>query len=644
MAIAGVTDIITHFIGYLHLDLEPERDWNYPDGAPVRTINIDDDGRTFHQPTLQDNQADSAGLTPGQLVNPASFDDSHFSHALARHLAAPIKLAPLPPLKFTPLAHQPPSDDASASNDDGSATYYNPGGVTDETVFDVHQSNTMSSNDHFGLATDGQLPAIEQGLSFNTLIHISDRLGTDDLPPIDGNASQEVSAIKIYDAEWDHGETPPHSAIAMETGRYVDGTMLTGDQATDGSPDAISSPYQAQPDYTLGVHNMPLGVQIDLGSNIVANTAEIIDTSSARLSSIIMGDYYHSNYIVQTNVMQNLDWLSAETGGQNSQVDTNVPDHISNIANFMSSPYLSSSTDFTSVGGNVTVTVAHGDFYDINLVTQTNYITDNDVYIGAPTINHVVAILGENEQINVATMDHLGPTTDLLIVLGNYHSANVIYQQNVLMNDDALSVTGNGGHESIVAGSNSLTNDASIVDLGTTDFTKSDGAVATVVHDILTTGNASAAELDALVPGNGTGDFNIMVVTGDYYALNVIGQQNIVSDNNQAVLDASQVQGAAPLTVISGNDTLANSATIVGVGTIGPAQYLGGTAYSDSTLVQASLVDTNHAAPPSADTIVPEAVAFLTNDHSGTDLGSVDLQPPPSSVAQAPSHQDILTT
>ncbi len=119
------------------------------------------------------------------------------------------------------------------------------------------------------------------------------------------------------------------------------------------------------------------------------------------------------------------------------------------------------------------------------------------------------------------------------------------------------------------------------------------------------------------VPGNGSGVLNVLYVTGDYYDINAIWQNNVISDLDTAIQYLAPTpptenasDGTFTQSVSTGGNHALNEAIIVDVGAT--SSFVAGDVYQDTILIQGNLVAENNDkivhGDPSA--LVSEIVAF----------------------------------
>jgi hypothetical protein len=441
-----------------------------------------------------------------------------------------------------------------------------------------------------------------------------------------------IEFIREFDKDLaDQGDAP--SEHSVEPGYYLNGQLQT--------------PAPPPPDPELGStfeHDTGngLGVWVDAGHNTSFNAAVIVDLSESGRSMIVMGDYHHTNAIFQTNSTMDEDQVSGAAADDDSV--TSGENTADNIADFIEHPGIYTDVTATFAGPQWQVTVAHGDYYNIRTVQQTNYLLDNDVIVQEGGDNHYDIIAGANEQGNLTQIFDGTIQYDLIVVMGAYHGMNVIFQNNILLNNDDITLLANGTDpaQSVASGQNALLNAATIETFGNDNFLPMTDQLSALVS-LLGNGTTSLdTSAGGLLPGSG-GTFDVLFITGDYYDINAVWQTNVTSDINLIIqmMDAPSeaALGLHPdddgtQSVITGQNKLTNDAIIVDVGPTDA--YVGGQVYGDTILVQADLVPTDgdQAIKQDTQTLVPELIAFVNDTQDETP----DCPPP----AVPPPHDDAM--
>lgn len=648
MVPGGVTEVVWHFAGYLQIINDIARDRIDYDQSSFR--NVQDD-YVAKLPDY-DSNPDLDELESRRLGTPEAlpFEDYHASRV------APIKSLMPPP-------HHPDLDDdglgglprlslpLSAPGGGGGGydlqitIQYQDAG--DQTLLQIHQVNVLSDNDSLlvlpkGVGFDADV-ALVAAQATELTIHTEAILqkmadeANDQIPRewwISQNDTGITDFAKSYDNDLVSREGAP-AAHSVEPGYYLNGVLQ---DPAPTPPDQVSLPTP-DPDPDLG-HD--LGQWAQAGGNDSWNAALIVDMSASGRSMIVMGDYFKTNAIFQTNSTMDHDHINV-AGGQDLPAATGG-DQATNIADFVQNPGVYSGLTATFAGPHWNVDVVSGDYYNVHTIVQMNYLSDNDILVQSSSDSHYVAISGGNELGNLAQVFNGSIHYDLIIVAGEYHGMNVIFQNNILLNNDVIKVLTDGVDptQSVTSGQNQLTNSATIETYGDDNFKPVDESVSSVV-------SAVSNGLTTLDPSYGTyldgsgGVFNVLYVKGDFYDLNAIWQTNVTSDVNviaqlisapSAGAQAAHPDGTETQSVTSGKDLLGNTAAILDVGATNT--FVNGQVYGDTILVQANLLptDKDHALAQDTQTLVPELIAFVNESQNEAPVG------PP--VTAAPPHDDAI--
>jgi hypothetical protein len=420
----------------------------------------------------------------------------------------------------------------------------------------------------------------------------------------------------------------------VPAGIYLNGE--SADQSTAPQPSAggIATPAGPAP-----------GADVEqLGGNTSINAASVIDANEATKTLVVCGDFVSTQVIVQQNLLADADHaaVTASTLLTTVSADDNQTD---NWASFVHQTLDDDAARGPGDAGlHVRIEIASGDLYDIKAFAQTNWLSDSDVRSETSVTSSSLLVTGANGQVNLAIAMDL-PSYDLIVVQGHYHVANWIIQTNILHDADDVALTQSktpsDGPGSLVLSTsqNTLINVASITSIGESESS----SIPSDIQDLLDSireGGAIPAQAWWSLAGSAQASFHVLVVTGNYYDINVVSQTNVVDDQDRGAveiappgpgpavpatldLDIPVKPGAeapvltpdtvAPLssaTVSTGSNTLINEAQIVDYGP-STALFVGGNHYQDSILIQANFVtsgDTLVQNDPTA--LVPELVAF----------------------------------
>jgi hypothetical protein len=374
-----------------------------------------------------------------------------------------------------------------------------------------------------------------------------------------------------------------------------------------------------------------------VGGNTDVNAALIVDLSESARSMVVMGDYFKTDAIFQTNSTMDHDHISASGGDALPFVTSG--NQATNIADFAQLPGIYAELSATFAGPQWHVDVVNGDYYDVHTLTQTNYLFDNDVVVQNSSDTHFEAMSGGNELANVAQIFDGSIQYDLIIIAGAYHGMNVIFQNNILLNDDQIKLLTDGVDptQSVVSGDNTLSNTATIERYGGDNIQPVNDDVNSIVKAVADGQTTLDPSYGTIIDGSG-GTFNVLYVTGDYYDVNAMWQTNVTSDANvvmqllgkpAAGLDAIHPVDNETQSVITGQDSLTNQAIIVDVAPTNT--YVNGQTYGDTILVQANLLptDNDHAISGDMHSLVPELVAFLNDTPDSTPVAQPLAAPTP---------------
>jgi hypothetical protein len=459
-------------------------------------------------------------------------------------------------------------------------------------------------------------------LTANAASHIPEWLN-----PAGGDTSSLIDMVNSQDAS-ESAVSHPVLDTSLQQGIFENGVLQpAGAVFNPVAPTVVDvtvdSSNPMMPTAPGNVYNNGLldpGLDARTGGNVSVNAASILDDHTQRTGLVVDGDAYTTNAIVQINELYSQSQI--EVGGATATLNLltngNTAD---NVASFAHHDVSSSGLVTVSVGDNVKVDLVDGNFYDVKGISQTNYLSNNDVVVQGTTSSFNEVDTGNNNQINYLPLTELNANYDLVIVEGSFHAWNVVAQTNVLMNNDiAMMYTARGdtASQSISTGDNTLTNSASIDTYGNATFQPLYGAMNAAIADL------AAGKIDPLIgsllPGGGSNTVHVLLITGDFYDVNYINQTNIISNSdtvaqflpNTGSSTAPTGQPTASTeTINSGGNQVANIAQIAAVGTTSAFQFVGGHAYDDAILVQANLVSSNSSVT-NGDThsLVPELVAF----------------------------------
>lgn len=617
MVPGGVTEVVWHFAGYFQIINDIARD--RIDYDPTAFRNLQDDyitPRPNYQKQIDLDELESRGMP---LAGTAAIEEFHAPRIL------PIKsLSPRPPEPdfdsdgpggLSRLMAPRAAGGGGGGQEFKITVQYQEGGQ--QSLAQIRQYNYMSDDDNIlvGAGTDdiaceiARLTSVTESILEEMAENASDQIPNEWLIP--QSTEGAVEFVQAYDAEFAAREGEP-SAHSVEPGYYLNGELQTPrpePPAETPLPDPVPAP-----DLGNG-----LGQWAETGANDSWNAALIVDLSESGRSMIVMGDYFKTNAIFQTNSITDRDHIEMAGGEALPVMDGG--NKTDNIADFIQNAGIYAELKATFAGPQWNVDVVDGNYYSVHAIVQMNYLSDNDIVVQKSADAHYELYSGGNEQGNLTALFEGTIHYDLIIVAGAYHGMNVIFQNNILLNNDLIKMFADGGDpsQSVVSGQNELTNTATIESFGDDNFLPMDDDLNSLVTAIENGSTSLDPSYGKFVDGSG-GVFNVLYITGDYYDVNAIWQTNIVTDVNivmqfldppSAAALALDPDGADTQSVTSGKNLLTNDAAIVDVGATNT--YVNGEVYGDTILVQANLLPTGNDNVLNGDvqSLVPELVAFI---------------------------------
>ncbi|MDR3469284.1 MAG: hypothetical protein P4M07_25425 [Xanthobacteraceae bacterium] len=637
----GITESIWHFAAYLHLFDDTARDRTVLDEGAYRP-SIDDYLAKLPNYTVS---PDEDPLAPFGVFQPGEGDleDVRLPRVLPiKHLHPPTVPAP-----DTDSAHPPPIANtfpvSGAGGGGGGDSFviqasYQPGG--EQSLIEVHQINALSNDGTLVVEASPELSALltwETGSTLDRMAAESD-YAIPDQWKIPQDTAPLASFVQLYDQHLavENGAPELHS---VAPGYYLNGTLqdqpLTPpDQATLPQPEPAPNVVQSD----------GLGQWAYDGGNSTTNLAQIVDMTASARTMIVLGNYYSTDAIFQTNAYTNNDHVTVD--GTGAIVNTG-PDLAINMADFVQHPGVYADLPTYFAGPQWSVEIVNGDYYNVHSVIQTNYLSNNNITVQESADTQYVVQGGGNQLENLAQISDGAFDYDLIIVGGSFHNFNAVFQSNILLNNDVVKVSGNGTDPSqtVTVGDNQLTNMATIENYGGNSFQPYGADLANLVNEI----KAGVAELDPsfgqLVAGDG-GVFHVLYVTGNYYDINALWQTNIVANSNvvmQMLNPASAgaqsyYGGTESQSVTAGNNLLINDAAIIQA--LPTTVNINGQVYTDTILIQANLLtqQNDHVTQANPQALVPEIIAFIGTAEAPTTTA------PAQPATTSPVHEDPLAS
>lgn len=627
MTPGGITEIIWHFAGYFHLANEYAKATVIYEEGPDKPATDDyttprpDDSATGD---LDPFTALRVRLPDG--VSPADFVAQHLPllKGLPPKFSAPPEFDDPNPGKFAPphfsvggsaMGHNAQFK-ISVSYDDEAA----------QTQLEIGQLNQMDDNDELLTGDADAIRALQHPDIEGTLAAMADEANA--YIPDEYQFPQTTADITEFLKAHDHGvadrEGPPDgfpNEFSIEPGRYVNGELEEDESEEPPANEETPAPAETPPD--LGTEPGQWAV---VGGNTDINAALIVDLSESARSMVVMGDYFKTNIFVQTNSYMDGDKIAA-AGGIAADEIVGAGNIADNIASYVQHDGLYADLPSTFAGPKWNVNVVNGDYYDIHLILQQNWLLDNDIVVQESSDAHYEVHAGGNEQLNISEVFSGDFKYDLIIIAGSYHGANNIVQHNILLDIDVVrSASGDAVDASglVNAGENELLNNATIAVYGENNFEDWNGKFDDLAAALANGDSTLDPSFGSLLAGNG-GSFDVLYVTGDYYDINAIWQINVTADADVVIQLASDppaypdgdiadesADGSVTRSVASGENSLTNDAAIIDVGSTDA--FVNGDVYIDTVLIQAKLIedDDDQIVIHDTDALVSELVAFTT--------------------------------
>jgi hypothetical protein len=636
MQAGGSTEMIWHFAGYLHMADVLARSETLYDGVNSKRLAEDDSSKLLPDP-IRPLDLEETASRAGPL---ALSEAEQAARSTGNLRPSDITFQPTGTTGFSKDFSRPAINESAVSS---SQVIVNRGPqmievsyreAETEVLLEMKQTNVMRDRDivsdsdiilRDAKGSQVELRPLDGGERIVEALAIAADATPDSLPSGLGSDGVTLSLIEARDAARSDGQAPVVSdGIAVTSGnvRYVDGAVSDNPLAETDS--TIFAPWRQEEDgatlpssgtitATLNGPTEPTGVILEAGSNQSINAARLVDAAEATGSMIVGGDHFFSKAIVQVNVLTDSDHVSLTTGKEALPTLIAAGNEVHNVAEFV---HEETTGIFRGAAGTPRwqVDVANGDFIDFKSIKQFNGLDDNDTTYQSVSGTFFNLQTGLNEQMNLVNVFGLN-AYDVIIIAGNYHQADWIFQYNIMIDSDEIFASGQGSAQNatLTSGANTLTNDASITTYGPGGFNPMNGAQ----HDLM---DALAAGQTILVgdpewqlSGSATGTLRVLYVSGDYYDVNVITQINMMTDLDQAVQilpDSTALQGA-----VTGGNLALNVAQIIDPGTLSESQFLGGTAYEASILIQVNIVtDDDEILINDPLALVPEVVAFVCED------------------------------
>ncbi|MDA7948179.1 MAG: hypothetical protein MPJ78_11975 [Hyphomicrobiaceae bacterium] len=495
-----------------------------------------------------------------------------------------------------------------------------------QAVSQVQQVNYLVDNDRFGIPDGTTAGAYDQGEIEDAVLEMkktADAETPEDLAITEFDAVSLGEVIANRNAESKQGEET--SGGQVDAGTYVNGVLLPEGGEVPEVPDKDESEAPNKLiDQATQSDIEAVGQIAETGGNVSANVAGIVDVNHTTGTMAISGDFHSTDAIVQVTVLMDDDDV-IHAGYRNITTETHA-NEMNNVAKLLETDIGMSSFAGSNVfaGLEWNVDVFDGDLYDVHAVTQSNWLHDNDVVFQENTASTVQVFVGDNGQFNVSTLESWGGNYDLVVVNGDYHQANLIYQKIVLFDADTVKVLGNGvGTEgpdiagpAISTGENWLQNDATINNFATGSINDLSEDWEELIGDLGNQPGVMDLFAGVGIPNFGDESFDVLVIGGNYYDINVINQEIVVADADtvmQFLPGEGETGGDVVQSAETGGNILSNLAVIETTGPVAD-YYVGGDHYDDEILIQVEILvsDDDDIVQEDPDALATELAVFAS--------------------------------
>lgn len=252
------------------------------------------------------------------------------------------------------------------------------------------------------------------------------------------------------------------------------------------------------------------------------------------------------------------------------------------------------------------------DLVAINWVDQHIFATDSDRVEVSFTGAASYFGMGENILTNFASIAELGFHYDLILIGGSMVTLNLVEQINVLLDGDLFSGTSDAP---VAAGDNLLANMAAIRTTGLDSYEEMATGFADALAELAEGSRNLSAEVaqDALFAGQD--HLSVLYVAGDLIKANLVKQHTYLGDSDQLDLAQEALLAAREgiAEIVTGSNLLANTAEMLDFG-LDSTVMAGGEIYTDAFIHQADLLNGAPAAGMAdGAALASEAVAFLAD-------------------------------
>lgn len=393
--------------------------------------------------------------------------------------------------------------------------------------------------------------------------------------------------------------------------------IVTGEQP---AADQLEEEPQHSASESIAFDEVAPSLTLNAGGNLLMNEISIVNAGMGTSVLAVQGNYHQLDAIIQINLYSDHDTV---LGAPDSLVFGGASTAAYNVASFETETRdsLGKAAEIHPGGFPVgwNVTVVSGDLFFVEWMKQYIFQSDQDIHVLSAAGTNTIVTTGENVGLNSINFRDIGQYYDLVITGGNFYDANIIVQTNILYDNDTIEFLGAGhsGANQLASQGNLLWNQASILNVGPTEFSaQMPEHISAAATSLAAGGRDMPAGFGQDGVFEGLGALRVLYVAGDVYDMRFLQQTNVLGDADLVKLQQAKLLGENPATdwdINTGANALINKATIIDVDGIGNTAYVAGNHYSDSILIQANILASDPVANMGG-ALVPEVIAFLDHD------------------------------
>ena len=268
-----------------------------------------------------------------------------------------------------------------------------------DTIANLSQTNLGNDRDHVTEAGEFKdVPHVNAEQPMNEMLALSEELHGTMVAPVGADSAEFWTAVVLNRDESLANGTSDAESIAP--GRYMNGELQPAASGGDNTDHKPSDQPTGPPAVAEG--SQEPGQVAETGGNKLVNVGTIIDVDEAPSTLVVGGNYFETNAIVQTNILQNHDMVFH--AGEAPVLLDSPGSTLDNVANFIVEEIVKQHGYKAGPVANLTVNIDYvdGDVIDVKSLTQRNYFDDGDVTVQTRFDSYSEIHTGGNTLANVA--------------------------------------------------------------------------------------------------------------------------------------------------------------------------------------------------------------------------------------------------